>query len=211
MTVGRGLYSDQIYKPPDMEWSFSSIRADTNPRTYADNLTFGSATIAGSDEFVDGSLLTWGNFDCPSGKICRQWGINEECYSGASNQNSHWYGYAKKIGKSYSILQGSYPVQATRSVFVSPQNGSEECYDSQLYPLDEFHGFFFQILFEGTSVENSVVYSQVNSVTGPDNFGSSGSIPNRPGNSCKCPGLIEGADQILYWKVGGAYASGFTV
>lgn len=207
--VGMGVKTSEITKPANLEWSFASVRATTNPVTFGNDLNFNvTPPTAGFNTREDGSLVTWGNFPCPPGKTCSSWGITEGCYTGGSNQATHYYGYEKKIGKHYALLTGTIKVKAIARIAVTPQNGSADCYDEQVFPNTEFHGFFFEVYYEGTPTNNSLVFTQVNSVIGPD---SSSSFGQPPSTTCKCPGLIEVGEAIQYWKIGGVYASGFIV
>ncbi len=207
--VGKGLKAFEITKPSNLEWSFASVRNQTNPVTFGSSLNFNvEPPLPGFDTFENGNLLTWGDYTCPTGKTCSEWGMSEECFTGAVNQQTHWFGYEKKIGKHYATLTGTVPVKAIATIIEPPQNGSENCYDTQLSPLQEFHGFSFKVLFEGTATSNTLVFNQVNSVIGPN---SSIYIPEFPDASCKCPGFIAQGEAVMYYKIGGVYASGFTV
>lgn len=211
VTVGKGLLSDKIVKPANLEYRFAMQRAaGPNPVTFGDNLTWydsGSANVtSGFYTMEDGSRLRFGNYQCPSGVSCVNWNVSGSCYT--STTDDYWFGYKKKAGKYYVELSGSYPVEAISSIDEAPQNGSEECYDTQLSPLQQWHNFAFKILYEGTSGGNTIVFNQVNSVTGPY---STSSIPEFPDSSCKCPGFIAQGGAVKWYKVGGAYASGFTV
>ena len=204
--VGEGLSKMVVKKPATMECGFA-IKRNENPVTFGDLQYFSGSTSvidAGSDTMEDGTLLIWGQ-GCPAGETCTSWGLNGSC--GGNNIVFPWYGYARKTGRAYAVLNGWMKAEAQAGVFESPQNGSSQCYSTQFTPNQPYQQFFFKVLYEGIPSGNQLRFEQVNSVAGPSSF----AIPDAPSSLCKCPGYIGGGESIQYWKVGGAYASGFTI
>jgi hypothetical protein len=213
--VGQGLFADRMKTPPTVEYRFAVDRyvSRAGVRTYADGLTFygsGSPLVtSGYQEMPGGKRLRFGNYSCPTGETCINWGVSDTCYT---ETNETWFGYPKKTGKSYVTVVGYFPVESERVLLESPQGGSSNCYTMQgATPAKTVHDYYFKMLYEGTSSGNSVTYQMVNSVSGPEQLGS-GSIPLACGTG-KCPGMTvsPGPEGVPYGQIGKIFGSGFTV